>query len=122
LNKTSSVRSFHRAYALLLAASVMCCVFTGAVWATDDAAITLTLRDHKFSPNPLEVPAGVRQLILIDNQDSTSEEFESESMHREKVLHAKAVTRLFVGPLKPGRYDYFGDFHEGQAKGVVVAK
>ena len=88
----------------------------------EEAALTLTLHDHRFTPNPLEVPAGVRQLILIDNQDSSAEEFESESMHREKLLHAKTVTRLYVGPLKPGRYEYFGDFHEGQAKGVVIAK
>jgi len=39
-----------------------------------------------------------------------------------KVVPAKATVVIFVGPLKPGRYLFFGDFNKDSAKGVLIAK
>jgi hypothetical protein len=33
---------------------------------------------------------------------------------------AKAV--IFIGPLKPGKYEFVGEYNEATAKGVVVAE
>jgi hypothetical protein len=29
---------------------------------------------------------------------------------------------VFLGPLEPGEYKFFGDFHQATARGVLVAK
>lgn len=83
---------------------------------------TLTIKDHKFSPETLEVPANQKIMVHIDNQDSTSEEFESHELSREKVIHGNNKGVVSIGPLKPGSYKYIGEFHEDTAKGVIVAK
>lgn len=94
----------------------------GAGVRADETPLKLTIKNHQFHPNPLIVPAAQRQLVLIDNQDESAEEFESDSLHREKLLPAKTVTRLFIGPLKPGTYEYFGDFHPELSKGQIRAQ
>jgi hypothetical protein len=48
--------------------------------------------------------------------------FESHSLNREKVIAPNAKATIFVGPLKPGRYPFVGEFHEKTAKGVIVAE
>jgi len=82
----------------------------------------LVIRDHKFEPSELTVPAGKKIKLVIENQDATAEEFESYELNREKVVPAKGQVTVFVGPLKPGRYPFFGDFNKDTAKGVLVAQ
>ena len=88
----------------------------------DVPAFKLTLRDHRFEPAELVVPAGQKIKLEVENQDATPEEFESYELNREKVVPAKATVVIFVGPLKPGRYPFFGDFNKDSAKGVLIAK
>lgn len=83
---------------------------------------TITIRDHRFEPVELRVPVGKKIKLLIDNQDATAEEFESHELNREKVIPAKAKLPLFIGPLAPGRYPFFGDFHQQTATGVIIAE
>ena len=87
-----------------------------------DAEVRRTIRDHRFEPTELSVPAGKKVKLVIENQDDTAEEFESYELNREKVVPAKGRVTLYVGPLKPGRYPFFGDFHKDTAKGVLVAQ
>jgi plastocyanin len=82
----------------------------------------LAIRDHHFVPAELTVPAGTKIRLVIDNQDRTAEEFESYELNREKVVAANAQITVFVGPLEPGRYPFFGDFHKDSATGVLIAK
>jgi hypothetical protein len=56
------------------------------------------------------------------NSDDTPEEFESNSLKVEKVIPGGSKATVRIGPLKPGRYDFFGEFHEDTAKGVVIAE
>jgi hypothetical protein len=83
---------------------------------------TLTIRDHKFAPAELRVPAGKKIKLVIDNQDATPEEFESHALNREKVIPGKSKAFIFIGPLQPGRYPFVGEFNEKTAKGVVIAE
>ena len=39
-----------------------------------------------------------------------------------QVVPAKGTVVIFVGPLKPGRYPFIGDFNKDSAKGVLIAK
>jgi len=82
----------------------------------------LTIRNHKFEPQEIRVPAGKRVSISITNEDSSAEEFESPSLKVEKVIPGKSKGVVRIGPLKPGRYEFFGDFHADTAKGVVIAE
>lgn len=88
----------------------------------DETSVQLTIRNHKFEPAEVVIPAGQKVKLVIENQDSTPEEFESYELNREKVVPAKGSVVVFVGPLSPGRYSFFGDFNRDSAQGVLVAK
>jgi hypothetical protein len=84
--------------------------------------MTLTIKDHKFTPAELKVPANKRVKLTVVNDDPTPEEFESHEMKVEKVIPGKSKGIVRIGPLKPGRYPFVGEFHESTAKGVVIAE
>jgi plastocyanin len=85
-------------------------------------SFTITIKDHKFSPSELKVPAGKRITVTVANEDATPEEFESHELKVEKVIpgNSKGVVRF--GPLTKGRYPFFGEYHEDTAKGAVIAE
>src|SRR5512141_679544 len=87
-----------------------------------DFEYTVSIHDHRFSPVELRVPAGKKIKLLIDNQDASAEEFESHELNREKVIPGKAKLPIFVGPLSPGRYPFFGEFHQQTARGELIAE
>ena len=87
-----------------------------------DPEFRIAIRNHKFEPAELTIPAGKKVKLLIENKDATMEEFESFALAREKIIPGKSSTTLPVGPLKPGRYPFFGEFNESTAQGVVIAK
>ena len=82
----------------------------------------LVIRDHLFYPSELVVPAGVKIKLLIINDDDTPEEFESYELNREKVILGGRKTVIFIGPLRPGVYPFFGEFNMATAQGSVIAK
>jgi len=90
--------------------------------AAEDTDFNLVIREHKFVPAEITVAARKKIKLVIENQDATAEEFESDPLNREKVVPPKGKITLFVGPLEPGRYPFFGEFHKETAKGVLIAK
>jgi len=82
----------------------------------------LVIKGHRFSPDRIEVPAGKKVKLVVDNQDATPEEFESEQLKVEKVIPGNSKATIYVGPLKAGEYKFVGEFNEKTAKGVIVAK
>lgn len=87
-----------------------------------DMDVTLVIKNNRFLPAELHVPAGKKIKLVVDNQDASAEEFESYELNREKVIAANSRGIIFIGPLAPGRYPFFGDFHQQTARGVVVAE
>jgi plastocyanin len=87
-----------------------------------DAEFHLSIRDHRFEPAELHVPAGKRIKLTVVNQDAAAEEFESYELHREKIIPGNSSGVVYIGPLDPGRYPFFGDFHPKTTTGVVVAE
>src|ERR1700680_306294 len=75
------------------------------VWA-DDPEFTVVIKEHRFLPAELQVPAGVKVKLLIKNEDSTPEEFESRELHREKVVPAGQQVPVFIGPLDSGTHPF----------------
>ena len=87
-----------------------------------EADYSLIIKDHRFTPSELTIPAGKKIKLLIENQDATPEEFESHSLNREKIIAGKGKITLYLGPLEAGSYPFIGEFNEATAKGVIVAK
>lgn len=87
-----------------------------------DAEVSVSIQNHVFEPAELRVPAGRRIKLVVNNRDSTAEEFESHELNREKLIPAGGTATIYVGPLTPGRYPFFGEFHEKTARGLLVAE
>jgi hypothetical protein len=93
----------------------------GVVLAAD-ADFAVTLRDHRFTPAEIRIPANRKVRLIVDNQDATPEEFDSHALNREKVIPGKSKAVIFIGPLAPGRYPFMGEFNAATAQGSVVAE
>jgi len=84
--------------------------------------IEIEIKDHLFYPAEIVVPANTKVKLLIINQDPTPEEFESYELNREKVINGSSKTVIFIGPLRAGKYPFFGEFHPGTAQGMVLVE
>jgi Cupredoxin-like domain len=87
----------------LLSLALMPAMATSAL--AQDPAYTLVIKDHQFQPTEIEVPAGQKIALTVKNNDSTPEQI-----------------TVYIGPLKPGKYEFFGDFNPKTARGHIIAK
>ncbi len=90
--------------------------------AADAPSYALVLKNHRYVPNVLHIPANTRVKIEVINQDPSPEEFESDHFPAEKIVMPNSRISVFVGPLKPGRYGFYGDFHQPTAQGTLVVE
>lgn len=97
-------------------------VFVSLAPAAHAADYTITIKNHRFQPAELKVPANKRVTVTVANDDATPEEFESHELKVEKVIPGKSKGVVRFGPLKPGKYPFFGEYHEDTAKGSVVVE
>ena len=106
-----------------LAAAVAALAVAAAAGATasDPATVTLTLKNHQFTPSQVSVPAGQKVRIVLINQDPATEEFDSHDLRVEQVVTPTAQIRFEIGPLKAGQYSFMGEFHAETAQGKVTA-
>ena len=104
----------------LLASTVLA---LGALPAMAGAPVfELEIRDHLFHPEEVRIPANTKVKLVVYNRDSTPEEFESYELNREKVIMGGRKANIFIGPLAPGTYPFFGEFNPKTAQGRVVAE
>jgi plastocyanin len=82
----------------------------------------IVIKDHKFSPQNLDIPVGEKVKLIVENQDKTIEEFESHDLNREKIVGVGKSVNIYVGPLSAGTYKYFGEFNATTAQGTITAK
>jgi Cupredoxin-like domain len=91
--------------------------------AADDAArVSVSLKDHRFSPAEPTVPAGKPIIIDVSNLDATPSEFESKTLRVEKVVPGGGKIAVQIRPLGPGRYRFFDDYHEDTTEGFLIVK
>ncbi|HME21748.1 MAG TPA: cupredoxin domain-containing protein [Acetobacteraceae bacterium] len=83
--------------------------------------ITLTIKEHRFTPDQVTAPAGERFQIKVSNLDATPSEFESRELRVEKIVVAGGTISVMAGPLKPGTYKFFDDYHPDTAIGTLTA-
>jgi hypothetical protein len=91
-------------------------------FAAEPENYNIAIKDHRFSPAELTIPANKKIKLVVENQDPTPEEFESYDLNREKVVAGHGKIIVFIGPVKAGRYKFFGDFHQDQAQGTIIAQ
>ncbi len=87
----------------------------------DPPSVALALQNNQFVPSEVHIPAGVKVKLVVRNDNPTASEFESSQLHREKVVPPGREVTVFVGPLDPGRYEFFDDFHR-QTRGHLIVK
>jgi plastocyanin len=100
---------------------VVICLLVAAPAFADDPSFSIVLRNNQFVPSEVQIPAGAKVKLIVRNENSTASEFESTEFHREKVVPPGQEITVFVGPLDPGSYEFFDDFHP-QTRGHLVVK
>ncbi len=84
--------------------------------------VALSLSNHRFSPADVTAPANQKFQIKITNNDETPAEFESHDLKVEKIVVPGGTVTVTAGPLKPGTYQFFDDYHPDDAHGTVTVK
>jgi hypothetical protein len=84
--------------------------------------VELEIAAHRFTPAEIMVPANQKFQIKVTNHDETPAEFESHDLKVEKIVVPGGTVTVTAGPLKPGAYQFFDDYHPDDAKGVLTAK
>jgi plastocyanin len=105
-----------------LFALVAAVLVLGATPALATKIFEIHIKDHRFHPDVVEVPAGEKTKLVIYNDGDDAEEFESAVLNREKIVRPGRKITIFLPPLSPGEYSFFGEFHPETAQGKVIAK
>jgi plastocyanin len=90
--------------------------------AAEPVAFTIEMKDHKFSPAEIRVPASTPITLTVKNLDATAEEFESHPLDVEKVVAGNASATIRLKPLEKGSYKFVGEYHEDTAKGTLIVE
>ena len=106
----------------LVAGLVVLGLIAGAAGAADVPEYKLVIKDHKFQPAELKVPANTKFKVLVSNRDATPSEFESNEFNREKIVLPNSEVTVFIGPLDKGTYKFFDDFHQDTGNGVLIVQ
>ncbi len=88
----------------------------------EDNTYSLKIKEHRFEPEKIEIPADKKVKLLILNADNTAEEFDSDDLHREKFILPGKESVVFIGPLKPGSYRFIGEYNQATAHGLIIVK
>ncbi len=102
------------------AAALLAIAMTAPAFAADPS-FAIALKNNQFIPSQLQIPAGTKVKLVVGNDNSIPSEFESSQLHREKIVPPGQEVTVFVGPLDPGSYEFFDDFHP-QTRGHLIVK
>src|ERR1700759_196071 len=81
----------------------------------------ISIFDDRFDPSELQVPANQKIELHVKNERKATSEFESTEFRREKIVPAGQAVTVYVGPLRPGAYEFFDDFHP-QTRGHLIVR
>jgi Cupredoxin-like domain len=113
-------------YAVAMTLAVMVVLATGALppaARADDLIITVTIKDHKITPEFIRVPAGQPFTLVVNNGDKAPEEFECNTPKKiEELMISLGNAKVNVGPLEAGHYECMGEFHQDTAEAMIVVK
>lgn len=102
---------------VLLAGSLL---FGTAALAAEPPALQLTIKNRVFTETNLQIPANTKVKLIVKNEDSIPAEFESTDLSREVIVPGHGSVVVYIGPLSPGKYNFFNDFNRAAQGWVVV--
>ena len=127
-----SFRSIERSFAYLTSVSALICAAVigsmglgfavASANAAEELEIEIKIKDHKFDPEAVKLPAGQRAKIIVKNLDPTPEEFESTDIGIEKIIAGNSEATIRIKPLEAGTYIFFGEFHMDSALGHILVE
>ena len=101
----------------LIFASLLCALSPAMA---QEVTLQIRIKDHRFEPKELKAPADRPLTLRVINADQGPEEFESKDLRVERVIGANAESLFKLRPLKPGRYQFFGEYHDDTAQGSLL--
>ena len=101
---------------------VLALVLGPTALAAEPPVIDIVIKDHRFTPAEIHVPAAQVVILRIRNDDATAEEFDSAPLKTEKVVAGGYTASVRLRPLAPGRYAFMGEYHPETAQGVVISE
>jgi len=107
-------------YRLWRIAAAVLMLATAAYAATPEYEIEI--RNHLFEPDVLEIPANTTIKLIVYHRDPTHDGSGSFELNREKDIMGNSKAIIFIGPLPPGEYPFFGEFNPTTALGKIVVK
>ena len=120
LSMINSSRKF--SIKILALSCFLLCFKTSIGYTQEVKEYKIIIKDHKFFPQNLEIPARIKVKLVVENQDQTIEEFESHDLNREKIIGGKKSAKIYIGPLESGVYKYSGEFNPKTAQGTITVK
>jgi len=90
--------------------------------SADEIEVTITIKDHKFDPAEVRVPAGKAIKLTVKNLDPSAEEFESKTLKVEKIIAGNGTAVIRLKPLAKGSHKFFGEYHEKTAQGILIVE
>lgn len=105
-----------------VAFAVLAATPSGHVRADEPVRVAVTIKDHRFVPAEIHVAAGQDIALDVRNEDASAEAFDLRSLGIEEIVFPGDSEVVRIEAIKQGRYPFFGDYHSGRAKGVVVAE
>src|ERR1700741_3729051 len=88
---------------MFAAVALVSIAVTGAASAQSATEIQLSYKDKKFDPAEISAPANTPIVIKLKNLDAKAMEFESKTLHIEKVVAGSSDATINVRAQKPGR-------------------
>jgi hypothetical protein len=82
--------------------------------------VRLILKDQRFTPEVITIPANQRVKIDLTNEDAAGDDFESKDLQVDKAVGALGHVSFFIGPLTPGTYAFKAEKNATTAHGKVV--
>jgi len=61
-----------------------------------EPAYTLAIRDHRFEPSEIDIPAGKKVALVVRNLDPTPEQFDSTQLRQEKRLTTSWAVKVRI--------------------------
>lgn len=106
----------------ILLLSAIFAMFGLQAFAAEMKTYEIIIKDHKFEPTEIKLPANEPAFLLVKNMDATPEEFESHKLKIEKIIAGNSEAKVRVRALKPGTYKFEGEFNPSTAQGVVIVE
>jgi heme/copper-type cytochrome/quinol oxidase subunit 2 len=106
----------------LVVIPALCALLTlcAAAYAAEPLTKHLTIKNRVFTETDLVVPANTKVELIVNNDDLIPAEFESSDLSREVVVPGHTSVVVYIGPLSPGKYNFFNDFNRAAQGWVMV--